>query len=320
MQELIRVKDMTKLYYPYKHSILNRRKTITAVDNISFSVCKGESFGLVGESGCGKSTVGRLILRLTEPTSGEIYYKGKDLLALSQEKLNQIRPKLQLIFQDADSSLDPRFTVYKLLSEPFEIQKITGSELKDRINELLGYVNLGVELLERHPHELSGGQRQRIGMARALALKPDFIVADEPAASLDLSVQAQVLDLLNNVREKENVGILYISHNLNIVRVMTQRIGVMYLGKFMEIGDTESIFKRPAHPYSKMLISSQLTLNPEKRISKKHIIVGEPPDASEIPSGCRFHPRCPLCKNICKEEIPKLKSIEGSRKVACHFV
>lgn len=320
MQELIRVKEMTKLYYPYKYSILNRKKPITAVDNVSFSISKGESFGLVGESGCGKSTVGRLILRLTEPTSGGIFYKDKDLLALSEEKLKQIRPKLQPIFQDADSSLDPRFTVNKLLAEPFKIQKISSSELKERVNELLGYVNLGVELLERHPHELSGGQRQRIGMARALALKPDFIVADEPAASLDLSVQAQVLELLNNVRKKEDAGLLYISHNLHIVRVMTQRIAIMYLGKFMEIGDTESIFKRPVHPYSKMLISSLLTLNPEKRRSKKHIIVGEPPDASNIPSGCRFHSRCPLCKSICKEEIPILKSIESSRKVACHFV
>lgn len=320
MQELILVKEMTKLYYPYKNSILSRKKPTTAVDKVSFSISKGESFGLIGESGCGKSTVGKLILRLTEPTSGELYYKGNDLLAFSKEKLKQIRPKLQPIFQDADGSLDPRFTVYKLLAEPFKIQKIRERELKERINELLGYVNLGSELLQRYPHELSGGQRQRVGMARALALKPDFIVADEPAASLDLSVQAQVLELLNNVRKKGSAGLLYISHNLPIVRVMTQRVAIMYLGRFMETGDTESIFKRPIHPYSKMLISSMLTLNPEKRRLKKHIVIGEAPDASKIPSGCRFHPRCPLCTSICKEEIPKLKSVEACRKVACHLV
>lgn len=311
---------MTKLYYPSEHFKISGKKPITAVDNITFSISRGESFGLVGESGCGKSTVGRLLLRLVEPTSGTVYYNGTDLCELSKQKMKQLRPKLQPIFQDADSSLDPRFTVAKLLAEPLKIQKINSKDIKDRIYELLSYVNLGEELMERHPHELSGGQRQRIGMARALALKPDFIVADEPAASLDLSVQAQVLHLLDNAREKEGTGLLYISHNLRIIRIMTQRMAVMYLGKFMETGDTESIFKRPIHPYSKMLISSLLTLNPEKRRTKKNIIIGEPPDPSDMPKGCRFHPRCPLHKPICEHEVPKLKSVDGSRSVACHFV
>lgn len=320
MPELIQTKQMTKLYYPSNNSIINKKRPIIAVDNISFSISKGQSFGLVGESGCGKSTVGRMVLRLLEPTSGEIWYNGINLLELSREKLKQIRPKLQPIFQDADSSLDPRFTVDKLLAEPFKIQKLSSNEIKERIKELLAYVNLGKELIGRYPHELSGGQRQRIGMARALALKPDFIVADEPAASLDLSVQAQVLDLLNNAREKQGTGILYISHNLRIIRVMTQRVAIMYLGRFMETGDTESIYKRPLHPYTKMLMSSLLTLNPEKRRANKNIIIGEPPDASNIPEGCRFHPRCPSCKPICKQEVPQLKKVDNLRKVACHFV
>lgn len=311
---------MTKLYYPSENFSLKRKKPITAVEGISFSISKGESFGLVGESGCGKSTVGKMILRLLEPTSGKVIYNGENIFELSGEKLKELRPKLQPIFQDADSSLDPRYTVSKLLEEPFKIQKVNKHEIDERIEELLNYVNLGTELLGRHPHELSGGQRQRIGMARALALKPDFIVADEPAASLDISVQAQVLDLLNTAREKNGTGLLYISHNLRIIRIMTQRMAVMYLGKFMETGDTESIFENPLHPYTKMLIASLLTLDPEKRRTKKDLITGEPPDSTDIPSGCRFHPRCPYRKSICENEVPLLRDVSDSRSVACHFV
>jgi len=320
LQKLIQAIEMTKLYYPSENFSLKRKKPITAVEGISFSISKGESFGLVGESGCGKSTVGKMILRLLEPTSGKVIYNGENIFELSGEKLKELRPKLQPIFQDADSSLDPRYTVSKLLEEPFKIQKVNKHEIDERIEELLNYVNLGTELLGRHPHELSGGQRQRIGMARALALKPDFIVADEPAASLDISVQAQVLDLLNTAREKNGTGLLYISHNLRIIRIMTQRMAVMYLGKFMETGDTESIFENPLHPYTKMLIASLLTLDPEKRRTKKDLITGEPPDSTDIPSGCRFHPRCPYRKSICENEVPLLRDVSDSRSVACHFV
>ncbi len=291
-----------------------------AVDGVSLSISRGESFGLVGESGCGKSTLGKLLLRMLEPTAGRVSYQGSDLGLLSEGDMKGLRPKLQPIFQDADGSLDPRYTVYRLLAEPLQIQGMERRKIGGMIQDLLGRVNLGTELLERHPHELSGGQRQRIGLVRALAMKPDFIVADEPAASLDLSVQAQVLDLLNSVRERDGAGLLYVSHNLRMVRLMTQRLAIMYLGKFMETGDTESFFTKPMHPYSQMLVSSLLSLDPAKRRARKNMITGEPPDPSDAPGGCRFHPRCPYRKPLCLHEEPGLKDVGNSTKVACHLV
>lgn len=319
MQELIRADDLTKIYYTTGQIALCRRKTMTAVDNISFSISSGESFGLVGESGCGKSTVGKLLLNMIKPTAGKVYYRGNDLQQVSKANLKSFRSKLQPIFQDADSSLDPRYTVYDIMAEPFKIQKVNHEKMKSEILELLNVVNIGDELLRRYPHELSGGQRQRIGIARAIAMNPEVIVADEPAASLDLSVQAQVLDLLNSLREKHELGLLYISHNLHMVRLMTNRMAVMYLGSFVESGDTKEIFERPLHPYTKMLLSSMLVFDPLKR-RKNRSIIGELPDPSHMPSGCRFHPRCTYCKQICTLETPMLKKVGDSREVACHFI
>ncbi|EGW37988.1 ABC transporter ATP-binding protein [Desulfosporosinus sp. OT] len=326
MSNLMRAERLTKYYYPKNDLRFWARQPVKAVDDLSFSIAEGESFGLVGESGCGKSTVGRLLLRLSERTEGNVYYKDTDLYSLSNKRMKNLRVKLQPIFQDADNSLDPRYTVARLLAEPFKRYPGTqggqrGQRDNDpRISQLLELVNLGSELLERHPHELSGGQRQRVGLARALALEPEFIVADEPAASLDLSVQAQVLDLLKTRQEQKGIGLLYISHNLRIVRVMTQRMAVMYLGKFLEVGDTESIFRNPLHPYTKLLISSLPILDPSKRKSKLDLAVSEPPNPFALPQGCRFHPRCPDCQPICEVETPKLLPIGEGRSLACHLI
>ena len=320
MPNLIQAEGLTKYYYPKSNLRFWARQPVKAVDGLSFSIAEGESFGLVGESGCGKSTVGRLLLRLSELTEGNVYYKGTNLHSLSNKKMRNLRVKMQPIFQDADNSLDPRYTVSRLLAEPFKRCQESQRDSEQRINQLLELVNLGRELLERHPHELSGGQRQRVGLARALALEPEFIVADEPAASLDLSVQAQVLDLLKTMQEQKGIGLLYISHNLRIVRVMTQRMAVMYLGEFLEMGETERIFKNPLHPYTKLLISSLPNLDPSKRKSKLNLAVGEPPNPFALPKGCRFHPRCPECKSICEVENPKLLPIGEGRKLACHLI
>lgn len=320
MSDLIQAKRLTKFFYPKNNWLFGKRRPVKAVDDLSFSIAEGESFGLVGESGCGKSTVGRLLLRLSELTEGKIFYRGMDLHSLSPQKIKELRVKLQPIFQDADNSLDPRYTVTRLLAEPLKRCSLIRQEKEQRISQLLELVNLGPELRERHPHELSGGQRQRVGLARLLALEPEFIVADEPAASLDLSVQAHVLDLLKTMQAQKGIGLLYISHNLRIVRVMTQRMAVMYLGKFVEMGETESIFRNPLHPYTKLLLTSLPTLDPRQRKNKLNLVVSEPPNPFALPQGCRFHPRCPDCKPICENENPELLLLGEGRKLACHLI
>lgn len=292
---------------------------IKAVDDVSFDIEEGQSFGLVGESGSGKTTVGKLLIRMLEPSAGTVSYRGTDLHSLSEKQMRALRPRLQPIFQDADSSLDPRYSVSRLLSEPFEIQNIRKGEISERVKELMNSVNLGEELINRYPHELSGGQRQRVGLARALALHPDFIVADEPAASLDLSVQAQVLELLNSTREKNSISMLYISHNLRMVRIMTNRMAVMYLGKIVEIGNTEELFRKPLHPYTTMLISSLLPNDPDMRGMNRGIVKGEISDAVTAQAGCSFHMRCKHCMKVCTEETPCLKFVDGNRQAACHL-
>lgn len=256
---------------------------------------------------------------MLEPSCGTVNYRGTDLNSLSEKQMRALRPKLQPIFQDADSSLDPRYSVSRLLAEPFEIQNICRDEIGERVKELMNSVNLGKELIIRYPHELSGGQRQRVGLARALALHPDFIVADEPAASLDLSVQAQVLELLNSTREKNSISMLYISHNLRMVRIMTRKMAVMYLGRIVEIGDTEELFTNPLHPYTIMLISSLLPNDPDKRGMNRGVVSGELSDTGKTPKGCSFHLRCKHCTKICAEEVPLLKSVDVNRQVACHL-
>ncbi|MCL6557675.1 MAG: ABC transporter ATP-binding protein [Firmicutes bacterium] len=310
---LVEVKQLYKYFY----SRGRKGGLVKAVDGVSFNIDRGECFGLVGESGCGKSTLGRAVLRLTDVTAGEVYFQGINLLSLNSRELKRFRKKMQIIFQDPDSSLDPRFSVYKLLAEPLRVQGESKAKIGARVSELMEMVNLGKELLCRYPHELSGGQRQRIGIARAMALNPEFLVADEPAASLDLSVQAQILRLMKTLQKDYNLGILFISHQLKIIRIMTQRVAVMYLGKFVEVGRTNEIFSRPLHPYTKALLAAEP--DPKREPKKRKLLLkGEVPDPSFLPTGCRFHPRCPYFEPQCAEVEPVLVDAGGGHWVACH--
>lgn len=318
MSYLIEAKHLSKVFKD-KESTVFKKKEIIAVDDVSLTINRGESVGIVGESGCGKSMLGKMLVGLTLPTKGSVNYDGNEISKLPYSEIKKLRPRLQPIFQDADSTLNPKFTVKKLIEEPFVINDISKSEANQRIDELLSYVNLGKELYGRYPHEISGGQRQRLGLARALSLKPDFIVADEPAASLDSSVQAQILQLLNQMKSNHGLGLVYVSHNLRIVSMMTEKVNVMYLGSFVETGDTQDVFDNPIHPYTKMLIGSVLSIDGDKRKLGKTKVFGEPPDPKNRASGCTFHPRCDCCTKICKEERPILKKVgDKNRFVACH--
>ncbi|MBT9148991.1 MAG: ABC transporter ATP-binding protein [Dehalococcoidia bacterium] len=308
---LIEVKNLRK----YFTSGLFRKSCVKAVDGVSFEVEEGETFALVGESGCGKSTVGRCILRLIEPTAGEVYFRGINISG-SNGNLRGLRKKMQMIFQDADGTLNPRMRVFDLITEPSRVHRLVNG--REKAAELMEMVNLTPDLLGRYPHELSGGQRHRIGIARAMSLNPEFIVADELAASLDLSVQAQMLDLMKRLQAEFAIGYLFISHNLNVVKLMADRVAVMYLGKFVEVGDTRRIFSASAHPYTQALLSTVLNPNPSAR-RKRIVLEGEIPSPLNPPSGCRFHPRCPEAKAICSEIEADLREIEDRHLVSCHF-
>ena len=308
---LIEVEGLKKYY----SSGVFQKSVVRAVDGISFKIGAGETFALVGESGCGKTTVGRCVLRLTEPTGGRVFFDGEDILgrkALDRD----MRKRMQIIFQDADGSLNPRMRVYDLILEPFRVHGLVKGDGYGQVCELMETVNLTPDLLSRYPHELSGGQRQRIGIARAVALSPRFIVADEPAASLDLSVQAQMLELMKKLQKDGGISYLYISHNLRIVRIMADRIGVMYLGKLVETGTKEDIFSRAAHPYTRALLSAIPSVDPAAR-KKRILLEGDLPGPIDMPSGCRFHPRCPYREEKCKAEEPTLKG--NGHQVACHL-
>jgi len=315
VERLIEVMDLRK----YFSSGIFRKVYVKAVDGVSFEIGKGKTFGLVGESGCGKTTVGRCLLRLIEPTSGEIRFKGEDILRFNGERLRVLRRKMQIIFQDADGSLNPRMRVFDLLVEPLRVHGLLNGRGTEEVLRLLKLVNLTPDLLIRFPHELSGGQRQRIGIARAMALSPEFIVADEPAASLDLSVQAQILELMKRLQEEFGISCLLISHNLRMVKLMADRVAVMYLGRFVEVGDRERIFNGYVHPYTQALLSAALSADPVAK-RKRVVLRGEIPSPLDPPSGCRFHPRCPEAKAICSEVEPELREIETGHLVACHLV
>lgn len=296
--------------------ILNRKK-IQAVRNVSFTINKGETFALVGESGCGKSTTGRLVMKLIDPTAGSIKFDNVNLMELSPKELRVMRRNMQIIFQDPYASLNPRMTVEKILAEPFKIQKLySHDERKEKVEKLMEEVSLPISYRTRFPHEFSGGQRQRIGIARALALNPDLIIADEPVSALDVSVQAQVLNLMIDLQEKYNLSYLFISHDLSVVKFISHRIGVMYLGEIVEIGETQSIFSNPLHPYTKALLSSIPTVEKIKR--ERIILKGDVPDAGNPPTGCTFHTRCPNKMEICRKVKPIPKEIDG-QTVACHL-
>ncbi|MEM4721445.1 MAG: ABC transporter ATP-binding protein [Candidatus Methanomethylicaceae archaeon] len=293
---------------------------VKAVDGVSFSIPRGKSFGLVGESGSGKTTVARLILRLIEPTEGEVLFDGKDLFHLSEDEIMTMRREMQIIFQDPHSSLNPRKTVFKSIAEPLIIhEKLRGQRLKERVEKLLEMVGLKEEHMFRYPHELSGGQKQRVGIARALSLNPKLLILDEPTSALDVSVQAQMLNFLESLQERLDLTYLFISHNLAVIRYTCDWVGVMYLGKIVEMGETEDVFSSPKHPYTKALISAVPV--PEAEPSDTMILLeGDIPSATHIPPGCRFHTRCPVKIGlICEEKEPLPFRFSNGRQVACHL-
>lgn len=316
-QEAILTVEGLKTYYPIKRGILSRVVNyVKAVDDISFSIYPGETVGLVGESGCGKSTLGRSIVRLEIPREGRIMFQDINILRLSDEEMRKIRPKLQMIFQDPYSSLNPRKRICDILAEPLKAHRLVAEDkIDDRVNELLHMVGLPPGYKNRYPHEFSGGQRQRIGIARALALNPQLIVCDEPVSALDVSIQAQILNLLKELQQEFKLTYLFISHGLGAVRYICDRIMVMYLGKIVESGETEEIFSHPKHPYTKALLSSQPIPNPKVRSKDRIILQGDVPNPTNPPSGCRFHTRCPIKKDICQKKEPVLTG--DGHKVAC---
>ena len=318
--DLIEVRHLTK-YFPIGAGFLGGGDDVVrAVDDVSFSIRRGETFGLVGESGCGKSTTGRSILRLIEPTSGEVVFEGKDMLSLSSNELRRLRREMQIIFQDPYSSLNPRMRVGEIIEEPLVIHRAGNrSERADRVAELLRLVGLEPEHAVRYPHEFSGGQRQRIGIARALALNPKFIVCDEPVSALDVSVQAQIVNLLQDLQEQLGLTYLFISHGLSVVEHISTRVGIMYLGKLVEIASSEEIFRNPLHPYTKALLSAIPIPDPELR-RERLLLKGDIPTAIEPPSGCRFRTRCPIAEPRCADEEPALIETTPDHFVACMVV
>ncbi|WP_456367278.1 ABC transporter ATP-binding protein [Thermococcus sp.] len=320
MSEPILKVEHLKKYFPVR-GLFRTIGYVKAVDDISFEIYPGETFGLVGESGCGKTTTGRTILRLIEPTSGSIIFKGKDVTKLKGEELKWFRRHAQIMFQDPYSSLNPRQTVFEIIMEPVRFHGIEVDDPEEFVIKLLESVGLNEMHLYRYPHEFSGGQRQRIALARLLALKPEFIVLDEPTSALDVSVQANILNMLKDLQKEHGFTYLFISHDLGVVKYMSHRIGVMYLGKLVEIGPAERIFENPLHPYTKFLLSAIPVPDPElarELKSKRMKIEGEPPSPINPPSGCRFHPRCPFAKaGLCDKKEPPLIEVEKDHYVAC---
>ncbi len=319
MSELLKIENLKK-YFPVKGGLFDRRKAILhAVDGVSFHINRGETLGLVGESGSGKTTLGRTILRLTEPTSGRIEFEGRDILAMKGEELRRLRRDMQMIFQDPYASLNPRMTVEEIIGEAFTIHRIVrGRERQERVKELLDVVGLPANSINKYPHEFSGGQRQRIGIARAIALKPKFVVADEPLSALDVSIQAQIMALLKEIQKGFNITYLFITHDLRVVRYITDRVVVMYLGKVMEIAPTDKLYKGYTHPYTEALLSAIPVADPG--IKKKRILLkGDIPSPVNPPSGCVFHTRCVYAKERCSNEVPQLIPHKPDILSACHF-
>ncbi|MDD6324970.1 MAG: ABC transporter ATP-binding protein [Lachnospiraceae bacterium] len=305
--------DNLKKYYPIKGGIITHvTGNIHAVDDVSFSIAEGETLGLVGESGCGKSTIGRQLVGLETPTEGKIYYEGNDLSALKKKEMQQIRTQLQMVFQDPYSSLNPRKHIFEILSQPMLYHHISTKETIEKdLERLLDMVGLPKHVLGRYPHEFSGGQRQRIGIAKALSLNPKFIVCDEPVSALDVSIQAQILNLLKSLQKELHLTLLFVGHGLGAVNYVSDRIAVMYLGKIVEIGEAKEIFRHPMHPYTQALIEAVPIPDPEEKDRKKKFLTGEIGDSANPPAGCRFHPRCPYAKPECSAQVPELLELAG---------
>ena len=322
-RDLVRVEDL-KVHFPVRDGIVFDRKVadIKAVDGVSFEIRRGETLGMVGESGCGKTTVGRALLRLYEPTEGHIYFDGVDIASLPAEEMRKLRRRMQMVFQDPYSSLNPRQNVENIVTEPMIVHGIArGQEASDKARELLSVVGLPKDAVYRYPHEFSGGQRQRIGLARALALNPDLIVADEPVSALDVSIQAQALNLLQDLQEQFDLTYLFIAHDLAVVRHLSHRIVVMYLGKIMEIAPASDLYAAPLHPYTLALLSAVPIPDPEVEAHRERMLLpGDLPSPQNPPSGCRFHTRCPFAQTErCPDEVPELRVLQPDHAVACHY-
>jgi len=320
---ILKVEDL-KMHFPVSTSLFGRNPGIVkAVDGVSLEIAQGETFGLVGESGCGKTTVGKCILRILRPTAGKISYNGKDITHSSRRELGSVRREIQMIFQDPYGSLDPRQSAGSIIKEAITCgeQKYSKNELADRVDELLTLVELYPHMKGRFPHEMSGGQRQRLGIARTLACDPKLIVCDEPVSALDVSIQAQIINLFWNLQKKLGLNYLFVAHDLAVVRHIAETIGVMYLGKIVEVIDAEIIYTNPMHPYTKALLSAVPTTDyHEERQRSRVILQGEVPSPMNVPSGCPFHPRCPQAIAMCKEAMPQLKKIDDAHSVACHNI
>jgi len=317
-EPVVEIVDLVK-HYPVRGSLFRKPEFVHAVDRVSFRLAKGETFAVVGESGCGKTTLAKCLLRLIDADSGAIRLNGEDLLKLDETDLRPKRRAIQIVFQDPYASLDPRQTIYQVIATPLRLHGIGNrKDRPQRVADLLKQVGIGPEYMDRHPHELSGGQRQRVAIARALAVEPEIVILDEPVSSLDMSIQAQVINLLIRLQDTFGISYLMISHNLPLVQHISDRIAVMYLGQFVEVADRDTLKARALHPYTQALFSAAPELDPARRARKKAVLAGDLPSPIDPPTGCRFHTRCPFSQERCVNEAPELRRVEG-RDVACHF-
>ena len=320
---LLKVEHLTK-EFPTGSGLLASRfskSVVSAVSDVSFEIRAGETFGLVGESGCGKSTTGRSIMRLDRPTSGKVYFEGRDMSEMGKREIKAVRREMQFIFQDPYASLNPRMTIGEIVSEPMVIHGIgTKEERMERVRELLDIVGLNPEHINRYPHEFSGGQRQRIGIARSFILRPKLIICDEPVSALDVSIQAQVLNLLKDLQDQYGTAYLFIAHDLSVVQHISDRVAVMYLGKMVELSDWKTLYAEPHHPYTQSLLSAVPIPDPDVQKTRERIILaGDPPSPIDPPSGCRFHTRCPIAREVCSKDAPELREVAPGHFCACHF-
>ena len=319
-EHLIEVRDL-KMYFPVGGGLFSRRKLLKAVDGVSFDLAAGETFGLVGESGCGKTTVGRALVRLYRPTGGSIVFEGTDIAPLTEKEVRPYRTRMQMIFQDPYASLNPRMTVSGIVGEPMRLQGMSPDAIEKRVSELIGQVGLKKDHLNRYPHEFSGGQRQRIGIARALAMHPSFIVCDEPISALDVSIQAQVINMLEELQKELGITYLFVSHDLSMVRHISHRVGVMYLGHMVEMAPTEELYANMRHPYTEALMSAVPVADPDiAEKSRRIVLQGDVPQPIDPPSGCPFRTRCRYCMDVCSGEMPAMREIAPEHFVACHRI